>query len=132
MPRDDTIHGTLGQLDGPVWEPLLELVGEYLIGDFMWMCEVDLDDGSAIHAYKHSATRRYVHLHESDGRAFVYLDPERYREIHPRDAIDDVFHRWEDLVVKPASRELIRVAIDAARARAEERAAAAAAAAEDG
>jgi len=118
MPRNPTIHGTLGRLDRPVWQPLLDLVGEFLIGDFMWMCEIDLDDGSVIHAYKHSATRRYLHLHGHDGRAFVYLDPDRYRVIDARDAIDDVFHRWEELVADPADREAIRAAIDAARERA--------------
>jgi hypothetical protein len=118
MPRDTTINGTLGRVDRPVWQPLLDLVGEFLIGDFMWMHEIELDDGSAIHAYKHSATRRYLHLHEVDGRAFVYLESDRYRVIDARDAIDDVFHRWEELVVDPANRAAIRTAIDVARDRA--------------
>ena len=121
MPRMDTIHGTLGQYDRPVWEPLLDLVGDYLIGDFMWMSEIELDDGSVMHAYKHSATRRYLHLHESDGRTFAYAGGHRYRAIHPRDAIDDVFGDWEHLVFDPENIEPIRAAIDEARERADER-----------
>jgi hypothetical protein len=118
MPRDDTVHGTLGRFDRPIWEPLLELVGDYLIADFMWMCEIDVDDGSVIHAYKHSATRRYLHVHESDGRTFMYLGSDRYHVTHPGDAIDDVFEHWEYLVGDADDREEIRAAIDAARARA--------------
>jgi hypothetical protein len=123
MPRNRTIRGTLGRVDRPVWQPLLDFVGEYLIGDFMWMCEIELEDGSVIHAYKHSATRRYLHLDEVDGRAFAYVDPDRYRVIDARDAIDGVFHRWEELVADLANRQAIRIAIDVARERARDRSA---------
>jgi hypothetical protein len=126
MPRNDTVRATLGQYDRPVWGPLLDLVGDFLIGDFMWMTELELDDGSVMHAYKHSATRRYLHLHESDGRTFTYAGGDRYRVIHPRDAIDDVFGDWEPLVFDPENIEPIRAAITAARERADERVVAAA------
>jgi hypothetical protein len=53
----------------PVWDPLVAAVGEYLAEGFMWMHEAELSDGSALHAYKHIHTRRYLYLAE-DGRAF--------------------------------------------------------------
>jgi hypothetical protein len=120
MPRDDTIHRTPGPSgDRPYWQPLLDLVGEFLIGDFMWMGQIELEGGIVIHAYKHSATRRYLRLHEDGGRAFVATGAVQYREIPPRAAIDDVFLCWEDLVDDPDQRAAIRAAIETARERAE-------------
>jgi prevent-host-death family protein len=46
----------------------------------MWMFEVVLSDGAHVQAYKHSETRGYLHL-DDNGRAFVYEDPDRYRQI---------------------------------------------------
>ena len=65
------ISGTPSQHDRPAWEPLVDLLGPDLAGWFMWMCEIKLGDGCGLHAYKHVATRRYLHL-ASDGRAFLY------------------------------------------------------------
>jgi hypothetical protein len=59
------------QYTTPVWEPLVAAVGPRLVGTFMWMQEEELPDGSALHAYKHIHTRRYLYLTE-DGRAFSY------------------------------------------------------------
>jgi hypothetical protein len=50
--------------DRPDWEPLLALVGEPTVGEFMWMTEIALPGGRAIQAYKHIVTRRYLHLTE--------------------------------------------------------------------
>jgi hypothetical protein len=61
----------------PDWDPLMRLIPE-VVADFMWMHEVKLRDGTRIHAYKHSTTRRYVHL-TADGEAWVYEEPDRYR-----------------------------------------------------
>lgn len=46
----------------------------------MWMFEVVLADGLIVQAYKHVETRGYLHL-GSDGRAFVYEEPNRYRQV---------------------------------------------------
>ena len=62
----------------PVWEPLLDLAPNH-VEDFMWMFEVELEDGRRLHAYKHWWTRRYIHL-TSKARAFVYEEPHHYRE----------------------------------------------------
>jgi hypothetical protein len=59
----------LVQYMAPVWEPLVEAVGQRLAETFMWMQENELDDGTVVHAYKHIHTRRYLYL-TADGRAF--------------------------------------------------------------
>lgn len=55
------LAGQMLGTDTPIWEPLLELVPEH-IDDFMWMFEVELEDGTKAQAYKHRWTRRYLHL----------------------------------------------------------------------
>ncbi|MGV1046910.1 MAG: hypothetical protein ACOYD4_00085 [Solirubrobacterales bacterium] len=73
----------------PEWGPLIELAPDH-VGDFMWMFEVELENGVALHAYKHWETRRYLHL-DHGGRAFVYLwnedltadDDGRYEQVDP-------------------------------------------------
>lgn len=65
----DRIPGTMVGLDGPRWEPLLTVLDEDLAEWFMSMFDVELADGTRLHAYKNSATRRYLHLAD-DGRAF--------------------------------------------------------------
>ena len=67
----------------------------------MWMFDLELADGVRAHAYKHVATRRYLHLAE-DGRAFVCEGDRRYREIQPRHAIQLAFAGWESLSPEPA------------------------------
>lgn len=78
----------------PVWEPLIELAPEHL-GDFMWMHEIELDDGARLHAYKHRETRRYLHL-DHGGRAFVFVwneereddEDSQYEEVDPQWLLD--------------------------------------------
>jgi len=94
MPRKRTISGTMLQHDDPVWEPLVAAVGGHHAVWFMWMCEVELVDGTRVHVYKHSSTRRSLHLDE-DGRAFVYLGDKQYREIDPEIIIDLVLNDFE-------------------------------------
>jgi hypothetical protein len=88
-----TITGTSVQGEHPLWTPLLDLVGEDLTEWFMWMYEVRLADGSRVDAYKHCATRRYLHL-GADGRVFTYDGDDRYREIDPQVAVDLVLAGW--------------------------------------
>lgn len=85
------IHGDTCQFENPEWKPLLDLASDH-IDDFMWMCEIELEDGTRLHAYKHWWTRRYIHL-TGDGRAFVYLWDEsqcedaRYEEADPQEIL---------------------------------------------
>jgi len=70
--------------------PLLDAVGERVTGDFMWMFEVELTNGTPLQAYKHIDTRRYVHL-APDGAAFWFEPPDRYRRWPAADAFTAVF-----------------------------------------
>jgi hypothetical protein len=74
----------------PEWGPLLDAVGEQVTGDFMWMFEVELTNGTPLQAYKHADTRRYVHL-APDGRAFVFEPPDSYRSVPTADVLAAVF-----------------------------------------
>jgi hypothetical protein len=78
MARATVLNGSVVQYDQPEWQPLLDAVGEMITGDFMWMHEVELSDGTPLHAYKHIDTSQYLHL-TADGRAFVYESSDRYR-----------------------------------------------------
>lgn len=104
------ISGTPSQHDRPAWEPLVDLLGPDLAGWFMWMCEIKLGDGCGLHAYKHVATRRYLHL-ASDGRAFLYSTDARYREVHRQHAIAQAFSGWEGLRPQPADTDALRVTL---------------------
>jgi hypothetical protein len=63
----------------PEWEPLLNVASRH-VDEFMWMFAVELVDGTRLQAFKNYWTRNYLHL-DGEGRAFVYLEPDRYEEI---------------------------------------------------
>ena len=94
--------GKVLQHDAPIWGPLSELAPDQM-GQFMWMHEVELEDGSRLHAYKHHRTLRYLHL-DHGGRAFVFVwNEERvdgglseYEEVDPRWLLDLVLGRPEE------------------------------------
>jgi hypothetical protein len=90
MGRPRVYRGRATQGERPEWRPLLNAVGEEVTGDFMWMFEVVLTNGTSLQAYKHIDTRRYVHL-APDGKAFVYEPPDRYRRIPTVDVLAAVF-----------------------------------------
>jgi NAD(P)-dependent dehydrogenase (short-subunit alcohol dehydrogenase family) len=90
MGKARVCKGKSSQGDRPEWGPLLDAVGEELTGDFMWMFEVELTNGSSLQAYKHIDTRRYVHL-APDGEAFVFEPPECYRSVPAADVLAAVF-----------------------------------------
>jgi hypothetical protein len=84
-----------GEMQGgqPNWEPMLELAPEE-IDDFMWMFEVELEDGAMVQAYKHWWTRGYVHL-DFGGRAFVFTEDNRYEEVSAEDLLQAVLRGRE-------------------------------------
>jgi uncharacterized DUF497 family protein len=88
-----TLRGGEMQGGDPNWEPLLELAPEE-IDDFMWMFQVELEDGAMVQAYKHWWTRRYVHL-DFAGRAFVFIDSGLYEEVDADELLSAVLHRRE-------------------------------------
>ena len=88
------------QYDSPEWGPLLELAPDH-IDEFMWMSEIELESGLRLHIYKHIETRKNLHL-DKEGRAFVFLWPEKirdgdepgsYREVDPRHMLQEVLRR---------------------------------------
>ena len=90
----------MSPIERPNWEPLIDLVGLELVRWFMWMGQVELIDDTLVHAYKHVATRRYLHVGE-DGRLFAYRSPETYVELDRGPAIEEAFWEWEQVVPEP-------------------------------
>lgn len=90
METKEGIQGSLVSYDRPNWGPLCAAVGHRLAGHFMWMAEIELGDGTRIHAYKQTETRRYLHL-DASGRAFDYRHCENYVEVAADTAIKQAF-----------------------------------------
>jgi hypothetical protein len=88
-----TLRGGDMQGGDPNWEPLLDLAPDE-IDDFMWMFQVELEDGAMVQAYKHWWTRRYVHL-DFAGRAFVFIDEGTYEEVDPGELLSAVLRGRE-------------------------------------
>jgi hypothetical protein len=72
--------------DEPVWEPLLGLARIY-IDEFMWMYEVQLENGKRLQGYKHWWTRRYLHLDE-DGEPWFWTGKAEMYEPYVGDIVD--------------------------------------------
>jgi len=87
------VTGRMKQGDTPDWQPLARVVDEHLMGWFMWMFEVATPGGRPIHAYKHIATRGYLHL-DMEGSAYVYVDEDRYRRIDLDWLLELVLRPW--------------------------------------
>ena len=83
-------RGAITQGTEPNWGPLMGAVGERLIGDFMWMFEVELSSGTRLQAYKHIDTRCYAHL-ANGAAAFAFERPDRYRRVEVADLFAAVF-----------------------------------------
>jgi hypothetical protein len=70
---DRWIEGAVEQADDPDWGPLEAVIDVPLLGWFMWMYEIRTSTGTAIHAYKHSDSRRCLHLDEY-GTAYLFYE----------------------------------------------------------
>jgi 1,4-alpha-glucan branching enzyme len=99
MQHEQTFAGELVQYEKPQWDPLIDFVGPHLVRWFMWMHEFAVD-GVRAHAYKHCATRRYLHIAE-DGRVFGCVPRYRYRVLERAEALEDVFSGWEETIPEP-------------------------------
>lgn len=86
----------------PSWEPLVTLVGGEVVGCFTWKFALELDDGTAVHAYRHIATNGYLVL-GTDNRAFKHCDENRYEEVTASAALASAFEGWE--VARPRPRD---------------------------
>jgi hypothetical protein len=113
------IPGDFLQADVPDWEPLRHAVGDELLGWFKWMGEIELDDASRLHVYRHVRSREYLHL-RADGRAYVYIPPPdygTYRQISLARAMEVTFETlWDDQTISPDHRRAARAVIDRASA----------------
>lgn len=95
MTSDPVALGSRRQYERPDWRPLERfLASDELCNQFMWMCDLALDDGAILNAYKHHDTRRYLYLTD-DGRTFDYLGDDHYRCVDPYSALAAAFQNWE-------------------------------------
>jgi hypothetical protein len=109
-------HGEFADIEEPDWAPLRGLVGDLLTAHFMWMCAYVLDDGRLLHAYKHVATRRYIHVTEA-GDTFVYAGERTYLPVANADAIELAYEEWAITEPRPRDPEAVRRELDARIAR---------------
>jgi hypothetical protein len=95
--------GRVINYEHPIWEPLIRLAREH-VDDFMWMHEIELEDGTRLHAYKHWETRRYLHL-DHGSRAFVFVWHES-RDVEVPSEYEEVDPQWllELVLAKPVDR----------------------------
>jgi hypothetical protein len=102
------IEGEMRQYDKPDWGPLEDLLcSDALCAHFMWMGDIELEDGTIVNEYKHRWTRQYLHLAD-DGRSFNYAGQEHYREVDVILAIGAVFMDWECCDPRPEERVALR------------------------
>jgi hypothetical protein len=118
MRSDDLLEGRMRGHQVPDWRSLEALLGsDDLCAHFMWMFDVELEDGTVLNAYKHRWTRCYFHLVD-DGRAFYYVTDHLYAETDPHAAINAVFADWESCKPTAEERRALRAALRRAAARA--------------
>ena len=116
MAKIELSRGHVVQYERPHWAPLVRVLGHDLASWFMWMFEVELvDDGTRLNAYKHVATRRYLHL-DGTGRTFHYDESGGYQEVAAPIAIARVFVGWERSSPTDEDAAALRAAIRRARA----------------
>jgi hypothetical protein len=112
------VFGGIVQYDEPRWEPLERAVGEELMEWFMWMFEVQTTAYRRFQAYKHQATRRYLHV-DHQGRAYAFRGErsgrDRYEEIALADAIELALCSWKYLGATADDLALVDAAIARAR-----------------
>lgn len=119
MPATPAIQGSLLRTDRPEWAPLERLVGTDLSGYFMWTHATELTDGCEVHAYKHAATRRYLHL-ALDGTPFLQLEGD-YHQISEGAALREAFRGWERMLQTTGDAHLVRSWVRRSLARARSR-----------
>jgi hypothetical protein len=103
--------GERGQYHTPDWDPLeAVLCSDDLCAHFMWMADVELEDGTIVNEYKHRWTRQYLRLAD-DGRAFRYAGEGRYQEVDLILALGAVFMEWECCNPTPEERMALQSAL---------------------
>lgn len=114
----ETITGQSLQGQSPCWDPVLKVAPE-LVEHFMWMFELELEDGRRVHAFKHISTRRYLHL-DHRAKAFVYMGDNRYRPTDIDFLLEEALRPWwETLDATPEEVAACWTVIERARRRAD-------------
>ena len=99
------------EYDKPDWDPLeAVLCSDELCAHFMWMTDIELEDGTIVNEYKHRWTRQCLHLAHG-GRAFGYAGEGQYREVDLTLAIGAVFVDWECCDPTPEERMALQSAL---------------------
>ncbi|MDI3461294.1 MAG: hypothetical protein OJF50_000115 [Nitrospira sp.] len=57
--------------DRPLWDPILKVMPEKSVAQFMFMGEVLCESGTRIFLYKHIWSRRYINL-DQQGQAYQF------------------------------------------------------------
>src|SRR4051812_48028900 len=114
MTPQRAIKGTVVQAAHPSWSSLEGVVGTDLAGWFMWMYELRLDDGTRVDAFKHVATRRYLHL-SATGWALRYAVDGRYFSVDLASAITTAFEGWQCAEPGPRDMKLLAAAVASSR-----------------
>jgi hypothetical protein len=118
MAQTAYVFGGIVQYDEPCWEPLELAVGEELMEWFMWMFEVQTTEHRRFQAYKHRATRRYLHV-DHQGCAYAFRGErngrDRYEQIPLADAIELALCSWKYLGATADQLALADAAIERAR-----------------
>lgn len=111
--------GRMLQADRPDWAPLLAIAGEPLAHQFMWMHEVQLRDGRRLQAFKHIATRRYLHVDGGSGQGWRYITPDNYVVADLAELLTEALApMWDDGPdCEPGWADTARAAIAAVRSR---------------
>src|SRR5438309_2009624 len=107
--------GTVTQVDHPDFGSLEQLLDVELGAQFMWMCEIELEDGTRVDAYKHRWTRQYLHLGE-DERAFLYIGGD-YVTVDVYTALLEAFEHRRSCEFTEDEERLLRDTLALARAR---------------
>lgn len=91
----------LGGGDDPSWDVLYAALRPETLADFFtWMGDVELEDGTRVHVYRHTESRSFLHV-TGDGRALIYVGGEdRYRFVPIADAVLNAFVPRRDPVVE--------------------------------
>jgi hypothetical protein len=86
MEPDRTIAGQIVHGVVADWRPLDKCMRDELVPWFVWIGEIELEDGTRVQSYRFVPTDRDVHL-AKDGRAFECVADGRYRYVDPLEAL---------------------------------------------
>ena len=82
----------------PDWEPLERALPDSWLDGWMFMCTIPRDSGTALRAYKHVITRRYLYLRLEDGHVAAYRpDRDQYVPAKLIEQVEDAYAAIETL-----------------------------------